>query len=79
MITNNPQHPEEITAEWLTHILKKAGILKKSSVNEIKKEIIGGGRGFLSSVLKVEITYDLPNTEAPESVVVKIDAVSILP
>ena len=61
-----------------THF-KKGRYLEKSSVNEIKKEIIGGGRGFLSSVLKVEITYDLPNTEAPESVVVKIDAVSILP
>ena len=73
MTAINPQHPEEITANWITFALKQAGIIKENSIKSIKKDIIGGGRGFLSSVVKVEITYDLPGTEAPESVVVKIE------
>ena len=72
MTAQNPQHPEEITANRITFVLRKAGIIHDNSVKEIKKDIIGGGKGFLSSVVRVEIEYELPKEDAPESVVVKI-------
>lgn len=69
----HPQHPEEITADWITFALRRAGVISKNSVKNINKDIIGGGKGFLSSVVKVELQYDMPGESLPNSVVVKIE------
>jgi len=46
MQIKHPLHTEEITSEWANSALKEGGIINESVVNEIKKEIIGGGMGF---------------------------------
>lgn len=66
-------HPEEITPEWMTHALREGGALGEASVKSVKKDILGDGKGFLSSVVRVEIEYDTREKGAPPSVVVKIE------
>lgn len=73
MTIKNPLHPEEITAEWITFALRSGGVLKKSAVKMLKREILGGGRGFLSSVVRASLVYDREEKGAPKSVVVKIE------
>lgn len=73
MAIKDPIHPEEITPEWITHALRDGGLLKEASVKSIEKKILGESKGFLSSVVQVEIEYDTDEKEAPASVVVKIE------
>jgi ecdysteroid kinase len=73
MPIKDPLHPDEVTPEWLTHALRSGGIIKEASVTSIKKEMLGEGKGFLSSVLRVSIGYDKEEPGAPSSVVVKIE------
>ena len=49
MDLKHPLRPEEITPEWINIVLKESGTVKEVAVKNIKKEIIGGGKGFLSS------------------------------
>jgi hypothetical protein len=73
MTIKNPQHPQEITPEWLTFALRSGGVIKNASVKYLKREIIGTDRGFLSSAVRVNIEYDSVERGAPDSVVVKIE------
>lgn len=73
MSVKDPMHPEEITAEWITHVLKDSGYLKNTSIKSIDKKILGEGKGLLSSVVRVGIQYDRKEDSAPDSVVVKIE------
>jgi len=62
-----PEHPEEITAEWLSDAL---GI----PIRAIRSEILGEGQGFLGDIVRVHLETDAD--DAPESVVVKIPKVA---
>ena len=73
MKIHHPLHPEEITAEWITYALRAGGVLNKASVKDIKKEILGAGKGFLSSDVRVRVEYDIAEGDAPNSLVVKIE------
>jgi hypothetical protein len=73
MKIKNPLHPQEITAEWITYVLRAGGVIKQSVVRIVNKEILGGGKGFLSSVVRVSLDYDREEKDAPRSVVVKIE------
>lgn len=69
----DPMHPGEITPEWITHALHGGGVLNNSSAIKLDKKLIGDEKGFLSSVVRVNIEYDKPEQGAPSSVVVKIE------
>ncbi len=73
MSIKNPIHPGEITAEWITFALRAGGAIKQSAARILNKEILGGERGFLSSVVRVVLDYDREEENAPRSVVVKIE------
>ncbi|GJM14878.1 MAG: hypothetical protein DHS20C13_02050 [Thermodesulfobacteriota bacterium] len=73
MPLKDPMHPDEITADWITHALKESGYLKHFSIKSIDKKILGEGKGLLSSVVRVGIEYDEQEENAPSSVVVKIE------
>jgi len=70
---HHPIHPNEITPEWLTYALRAGGVIKKASIKNLKREILGSGKGFLSSAVRVNIEYDKVEWNAPKSVVVKIE------
>jgi len=68
----HPRHSDEITPLWLTEVLKEAGLIVDSSVVSIKKEQIAQGKAWLSTILKIEVTYDSTNERAPNSFVLKL-------
>ena len=73
MPVKDPMHPDEVTPEWLTHALRSGGVIKKASVLSVDRQILGDGVGFLSSVVRAGIKYDMEEEGAPSSVVVKIE------
>lgn len=70
----HPQTIEEITAPWLTEVLRGAGILRRASVRSVDVHAIGQGVGFLSGRARVTLRYDQAEEGAPASVVVKLPA-----
>ena len=70
----HPKTIEEITAPWLTEVLRGAGILRKGTVREVKVQGIGEGVGFLSGRARVTVTYDQVEDGAPAKLVVKLPA-----
>lgn len=66
-------HPDDLTPRWLTFALREGGIIKKASVKEVTRSIIGDGKGFKSSVVRVGLTYDCDEPGAPSSLVAKIE------
>ncbi len=73
MAMKNPEHPDEITAQWLTHVLGETGAVTRSKVVGLEKKILGEGKGLLSSVVRLGIEYDDKEEGAPDSLVVKIE------
>lgn len=73
MKIQNPLHPGEITTQWINLALREGGVIKRSNGRILNKELLGGGRGFLSSVVRVRLDYDREEKDAPKSVVVKIE------
>ncbi len=69
-------YAEEIDGPWLTAMLREAGFLgEEGGVQDFALEDLGGvGRGFLSGVVRVRLTYDAPAPDAPKSLIVKLPA-----
>src|SRR5262245_44216404 len=69
---NHPRTIEEISAPWLTDVLRGAGILRRTTVRAVDVCAIGEGLGFLSGRARVTISYDQIEEGAPATVVVKL-------
>lgn len=69
----HPRHVSDITPAWLTAVLRESGTLSGAAVIGVDAGVIGEGVGFLSSVGRVQLTYDTKESNAPDSVVVKIE------
>jgi aminoglycoside phosphotransferase (APT) family kinase protein len=70
----HPKTIEDITAAWLTDVLREAGVLRRAIVRTVDVNAIGQGVGFLSGRARVGIGYDRLEEGAPASVVVKLPA-----
>lgn len=70
----HPKTIEDITAPWLSEVLRGAGILRRATIQAVRVEAIGQGVGFLSGRARVTITYDQAENGAPATVVVKLPA-----
>src|SRR5262245_30847412 len=70
----HPKTIEEISAPWLSEVLRSGGILKRATVRAVTVQAIGQGVGFLSGRARVTISYDQPEAGAPGTVVVKLPA-----
>jgi hypothetical protein len=70
----HPRTIEEISAPWLTDVLRGAGILRRATVRAVDVHAIGQGVGFLSGRARVTITYDQAEEGAPATVFVKLPA-----
>lgn len=68
-----PGHLSEITAEWVTYALHAGGVAKNARVVSFQGRQVGQGVGFLSSVDRLELTYDRAEADGPASVIVKIE------
>lgn len=70
----HPKTIEEISAPWMTEVLRGAGILRRATVDAVDVHAIGQGLGFLSGRARVALTYDQSEEGAPATVVVKLPA-----
>lgn len=59
---------------WLTEVLKRGNYLAQAQVVAITAETIGSEVGFLDSVTRWRLTYDVVEPTAPRSLVVKISS-----
>ena len=67
-----PHTTAEVTAEWLTENLRRAGVLDDGvAVAEARPDPLAAGVGFMGEVGAIDLTYD-GDTDAPRRVIVKI-------
>jgi hypothetical protein len=68
-----PADADEITLEWLTAALHKAGVLDQTRVTSIQSAPIGQ-LGFTGQIRRLDISYDKPEPGPPRSLVAKFSA-----
>lgn len=68
----HPKTIEDISAPWMTEVLRGAGVLRRATVRAVEVHAIGQGVGFLSGRARVTNHYDQAEDGAPATVVVKL-------
>jgi aminoglycoside/choline kinase family phosphotransferase len=71
MALSIPAGPQDLTAEWLTAALKQNGAIGDSNAISFTSTTIGEGAGLLGQLARIELTYDAPAPEAPQSLIAK--------
>lgn len=72
MSAEHPKHPDEITPQWLTSVLKQSKVIDSAKVKSIQKDILAVGKSWLSTIVRVEVEYDSNQENAPNSFVLKL-------
>ena len=67
-----PSNAAEMTAPWMTEILRNAHAIETSSVVAVEHTPIGVGVGIMGELTRVALTYDHAEPAAPSAVVVKL-------
>src|SRR5262245_43115270 len=70
----HPKTINEISAPWLTSVLRDAGVLRRATIRAVDVRAIGEGVGFLSGRARVTISYDQAEEGSPATVIVKLPA-----
>ena len=68
---NLPVHPDELTAPWLTEILRASGAVKRASVVAFAIEPMSAEKGITGHLVRLYPTYDDAEPAAPASLVAK--------
>src|SRR5512139_3880412 len=63
------RHPNDITEEWLTRVLRRAGLLERAAVDGFRAETVGTGQ--MGTSVRYALAYDRPAERTPQSVVCK--------
>ena len=63
--TKLPAGPTELTADWLTGVLRETDVISDASVTGLDHEIIGQGVGVLGQLARFRLSYDKPEDGAP--------------
>lgn len=66
-----PQSPEEVTPAWLTQTFRAAGVLAEANITDVRHERIGQGVGFVGMIVRLTLTYDRAEPDAPPTIVAK--------
>ncbi|MGE4609385.1 MAG: aminoglycoside phosphotransferase family protein [Myxococcota bacterium] len=67
-----PEHPEQLTPEWLTGVLLERGFLKSSKVVSVGREALGDGEGFLGVISRLTLTLDREEPGMPKTLIAKL-------
>jgi hypothetical protein len=69
-----PETPAQITPAFLSPILRSAGLLRRASVTAVQVEPLApDGAGFFNAQLaRLHLAYDVPEAEAPCSLIAKL-------
>ena len=66
-----PDGPEALTAEWLTEALHAGGAIQRARVTSFEWQPLGEGAGVIGSLVRLSLTYDLAEGDAPDTLVCK--------
>ncbi len=67
-----PARPSELSAEWLSACLRRAGVLGAGDrVAGFELERIGQGRGFAGQIARVALRYEPASVNAPATLIAK--------
>lgn len=69
-----PSTPKAITADWLTRVLRHAGLLTRARVVAIDVRLIVAGSGFVGQTARLIIEYDEREASAPPSLFAKLSS-----
>ena len=67
-----PNTPQDISANWLTDVLRQAGAITSAAVKEVEIQTIAVGQGFTTQIGRLTVQYDCPDSQAPRSMIVKV-------
>jgi hypothetical protein len=67
-----PQRPEDLSAGWLTRVLRHGGVLDRARVAEVRAESCGDGQGLASRVLRLHVRYEPTEPGVPCSLIAKL-------
>jgi hypothetical protein len=71
LISTTPSSPVELSRAWLTQALQRCGSLQSAEVSSFEVEPIGGGSSFLGQLLRIHLSYDAVESEAPSTLIAK--------
>jgi hypothetical protein len=63
---------DQITPEWLTPVLRKAGLLEDQAVRSVGVEPLHTSQGSTSQLVRLCLEYDVPTPGAPASLIAKL-------
>ena len=66
-----PSNTADMSARWLTELLRDAGAIAEATVVSAEHEPVGVGVGIMGELFRATLTYDQPEHDAPSSVIVK--------
>lgn len=67
-----PRNTADMTARWLTEVLRDAKAIDVSTVVAVDHAPIGVGVGIMGELTRASLTYDLAEPGAPSSVIIKL-------
>ncbi len=67
-----PDHPEQLSAEWLTEVLAERGHLRSAKVVSVEREALGDGEGFLGVISRLTLTLDRDEPGVPKTLIAKL-------
>ncbi|MEM8562259.1 MAG: hypothetical protein AAGF57_08500, partial [Pseudomonadota bacterium] len=67
-----PDHINEITAQWLTQVLRSRNIISTDVISATHAPV-GDDVGLLSKVVRTELEYAEPTGHEPDAIIVKIE------
>lgn len=67
-----PASETEISAQWLSDVLKRSGVLARGEVREVRAERIAEGVGLMAKLARLHVRYDGANDEAPVTLIAKL-------
>ena len=67
-----PATTKDITVEWLNEVLHENGFLGDSNIVSLQHEAIGVGKGFLSDMSRLHLSYDKDTTQLPKTIIAKL-------
>jgi hypothetical protein len=67
-----PQTLDDLTPEWLTAALQERGVLREARVQNIRRQILGDGAGFMGIIARLELELDRAEEGAPASLIAKL-------
>ncbi len=67
-----PETTKDITVDWLNQALHENGFLGDASIVSLEQEPIGVGKGFLSDMAKLTLTYERDAPHLPGTMIAKL-------